>query len=89
MANYDDPKKPNLKVLVAIAVGGVAMQVGRIFPKSLIPTKTDWQELLVMTPARLEQTDERANDYLYDNETGKLLPPDDVEKPVRQVKLPA
>lgn len=88
MANYDDTKKPNLKVLVAIAVGGVAMQVGRIFPKSLISTKGDWQELTVMNPPRLEQTDERTNDYLYDAETGKLLPADQIEKPSR-TKLPA
>ena len=89
MANYDDPKKPNLKVLVPIAVGGIPMLTGRVFPKNLIGTKGDWQELLVMTPPRLEQTNERTNDYLYDSETGKLLPADAVEKSGRAPKLPA
>lgn len=70
--NYDDAKLPNLKILVPIAVRGVAMLKGRVIPKTDIAVKSDWQELIAMSPPRVEQTDEPVNADDYDTFTGKL-----------------
>jgi hypothetical protein len=51
--------KPNLKVLRAIRIGGKHVAVGSVIAKSSFESRADWDDLCKMSPAKLEETDEK------------------------------
>lgn len=52
-------EKPNLKALTTIAVNGEHLNIGDVIPKTDIPVKGDWQNLVfAFDPPRMEETDE-------------------------------
>lgn len=58
-----DKELPNLLVLVPIRVQGEHREVGSVIPKSLFGEKKgDWQDMTVMEPPRLMETDAKVGD---------------------------
>lgn len=54
-----EKEKPNLKVLRSIRIGGKHVEAGSVIAKSAFDSRADWDDLCKMSPAKLEETDEK------------------------------
>ena len=50
----------NLRVLTPFLLNGEHQPAGKIVEKSEFPSKSDWQNILYMTPPLVEETDDEA-----------------------------
>lgn len=50
---------PNLRVLRSIRIGGKHVEKGSVISKSAFDNRGDWDDLCKMSPAKLEETDDK------------------------------